>query len=85
MIEWEQSTRDGSVHYGTIGGVRLYVIRRTHSHANLWKGFPVAMEHRLPFAPIARNWKTVEGAKEYAERHLDAAMLHLGYVRRTPR
>lgn len=84
MIEWKQSEKDGMIHYGLVNGVRLYTVQRTHDHENLRNGYPVALGHTLPFARIGKNWRTVEQAKEYAERHLDAAMLHLGYVRKTP-
>lgn len=84
-IEWSPAGDDGVKQYGVVNGVRLYTIRRTYDHAALRSGFPVSMDHRLPFAPIRKSWRTAEAAKEYAERHLDAAMLHLGYARREVR
>lgn len=82
MIEWKQSEKDGMVYYGLVNGVRLYTVQRTLNHAALRSGFPVALGHTLPFARIRKNWRNVEQAKEYAEHHLTAAMLHLGFVRK---
>jgi len=69
---------------GEVNGVRLYTVRSSTAHGDLRKQYPHALDHRLPFAPIRRVFRTPEAAQEYAERHLQAAMLHLGYVKQEP-
>jgi hypothetical protein len=80
-IEWTQ--QDGyAKHIGKVNGVHLYTVRGSLAHGDLAKSHPFGLDHRLPFAPNRKVFPTVEAAKEHAERHLDAAMLHLGYVKR---
>jgi hypothetical protein len=81
-IEWTQSDTGYSMHIGKVNGVHLYTVRGSLAHGDLAKSHPYGLDHRLPFAANRRVFRTVEDAKEYAERHLDAAMLHLGYVKR---
>ncbi len=80
-IEWTPSVEGYSMHIGKVNGVHLYTVRGSLAHGDLAKSHPYGLDHRLPFAPNRKVFKTVEAAKEYAERHLDAAMLHLGYVK----
>ena len=82
LIEWKQSEKNFKVHHGRVNGVHLYTVRSSNAHGDLAKTHPYALDHRLPFAAVRRIFATAEGAQEYAERHLDAAMLHLGYVKR---
>lgn len=83
-VEWKQGAEGYSMHIGTISGVHLYTVRGSLVHGDLAKSHPYGLDHRLPFARIKRVFATVEAAKEYADRHLEAAMLHLGYVKRDP-
>lgn len=82
MIEWEAAASGYSQQIGKVNGVHLYTVRTSYAHGDLAKTHPWGLDHRLPFAPNRKVFRTVEAAKEYAERHLDAAMLHLGYVRK---
>lgn len=81
LIEWTQDESYG-MHHGKVNGVRLYTVRGSLAHGDLAKSHPWGLDHRLPFAPNRKVFRTVQDAQAYAERHLDAAMLHLGYVRR---
>lgn len=81
-IEWAQDPSGYAMHHGKVNGVRLYTVRGSLAHGDLAKSHPYGLNHQLPFAKVRRIFKTVEDAKEYAERHLEAAMLHLGYVKR---
>lgn len=81
-LEWTQAEGYGT-HHGRVNGVHLYTVRGSLAHGDLAKSHPYGLDHRLPFAKNRKVFKTVEDAKEYAARHLDAAMLHLGYVKRT--
>ena len=82
MIEWTQSAEGYSMHIGKVNGVHLYTVRGSLAHGDLAKSHPYGLDHRLPFAKNRKVFKTVEAAKAHAERHLEAAMLHLGFVRR---
>lgn len=83
-IEWQYSTEGRTRQFGLVNGVRLYTIRSSNAHGDLRETHPWGLDHRLPFAPNRKIFKTPEAAQEYAERHLEAAMLHLGFVRRVP-
>lgn len=85
MIEWRQSDKGYSTHIGTLNGVHLYTVRGSLAHGDLARSHPFGLDHRLPFAPNRKVFRTVEDAKAHAERHLEAAMLHLGFVRRAER
>jgi hypothetical protein len=82
LITWTQSAEGYSMHIGKVNGVHLYTVRGSLAHGDLAKTHPFGLDHRLPFAANRKVFTTVEAAKAYAERHLQAAMLHLGFVRR---
>jgi hypothetical protein len=81
-IEWIEGSEGRNHQVGKVNGVHLYTVRTSYAHGDLAKTHPWGLDHRLPFAPNRKVFKTAQAAQEYAERHLDAAMLHLGYVRR---
>jgi len=80
-LEWKQAEGYGT-HIGHVNGVHLYTVRGSLAHGDLAKSHPYGLDDRLPFAKNRKVFKTVEDAKEYAARHLDAAMLCLGYIKR---
>lgn len=82
MIEWKVSASGYSHQTGSVNGVHLYTVRTSHAHGDLAKTHPWGLDHRLPFAANRKVFKTVQDAQQHAERHLDAAMLHLGYIRK---
>jgi hypothetical protein len=81
-IEWAEGPEGRNCQIGKVNGVHLYTVRTSNAHGDLAKTHPWGLDHRLPFAPNRKVFKTVQAAQEYAGRHLDAAMLHLGYVRK---
>lgn len=79
-IEWSQ--KEGRVQQiGMVNGVHLYTVTSSYAHGDLAKTHPWGLKTLLPFA-VNRIFQTPEAAKEHAERHLEAAMLHLGFIRR---
>ena len=82
LLEWTQAAEGYSMHIGKRNGVHLYTVRGSLAHGDLAKSHPYGLDHRLPFAKNRKVFKTVQDAKDYAERHLVAAMLHLGFTER---